>query len=149
MERVSLTVVGVFLSLAPLETTLAAPVAPVAASKPGAAPSLPTASKPSPPVRNLTKTRPGSVLKSDKLLPGLVDLRSDAERARDAELRNHFSRLAELDVMAQVAIDRGDTQLEEHVEQVRRKEEQRHQKVMIAVKHTIAEAHPEAAEGQP
>ncbi len=95
------------------------------------------------------KTREGSVLKSDKLLPGYVDLRSDAERKRDEELKMHFARIAELDVIAGVAEDTGDTGLGEYVEQVRRKEVQRHQKVMMALKRAMAQAGALATGAQP
>jgi hypothetical protein len=77
------------------------------------------------------------VLRSDKLLPVPADLRSDAERRRDLELRTHFSRQAELDVIAAIASQRGDTRLEEEVELVRRKEVQRHQRVMMAARKSV------------
>lgn len=94
--------------------------------------------QPPPPARNLAKTRPGSVLKGDKPLPLAADLRSEAERRRDAELVTHFSRMAELDVLAALAAETRDLVLQEQVEQVRRKEVQRHQKVMILLRRTAA-----------
>jgi hypothetical protein len=92
------------------------------------------------PAHNTPKMRAGSVLKSDKLLPSHADLRSEAERRRDAELRKHFSRLAELDAVNAVAVQDGNLRLQEYVEQVRRKEVQRHQKVMMAMRRGSSEA---------
>jgi len=97
--------------------------------------------------RNTTKTRANSVLESDKLLPGHADLRSESERKRDAELRSHFSRVAELDVIAAVAADKGDVSLQEYVDLVRRKELQRHQKVMMALSRADAQASALATTG--
>jgi hypothetical protein len=105
---------------------------PATAARPGAAPDASDAR------RNADKTRANSVLKSDKLLPGRADLRSEAERKRDAELRTHFARIASLDVIAAIASESGDLGLQEDVEQVRRKELQRHQKAMMAQKRAIA-----------
>jgi hypothetical protein len=99
--------------------------------------------------RATVKTRQGSVLKSDKLLPAPVDLRSEAERRRDAELRTHFSRLAELDVIAAVAADSKDVALQEDVEEVRRKEVQRHQKTMMALKRATLRASALASGAEP
>lgn len=111
-----------------------------AAGKPGGADK--------PPSRSTTKTRTNSVLESDKLLPGRADLRSESERKRDAELRSHFSRVAELDVIAAVAADKGDVSLQEYVDLVRRKELQRHQKVMMALSRADAQASALATAGE-
>jgi hypothetical protein len=149
---------------APKPATPAAPAKGVAPSKPAAAGKSAVksvskdgkdaagkdgADKPSP--RNGSKTtRANSVLKSDKLLPGRADLRSESERKRDAELRSHFSRVAELDAIAAVASEKGDVSLQEYVDLVRRKELQRHQKVMMALSRADAQANALAiAGGQP
>lgn len=120
----------------------AAPTSPPVSppTPPPASPPASPANKASAPIRTLAKTRPGSVLKGDTLLPGRLDLRSETERRRDSELRSHFSRLAELDVVAAIATDKGDTQLAERVEQVRRKEVQRHQKIMMTLKREFFDA---------
>lgn len=103
-----------------------------------------------PAAHNAPKIRANSVLKSDKLLPGRADLRSESERKRDAELRAHFSRVAELDAIAAVAVEKGDVSLQEYVDLVRSKELQRHQKVMMALSRTDAQASALAtAAGQP
>ena len=115
-------------------------VAGAAAADPSTSPVAPA----QPPARNLTKTRPGSMLKTDKPLPGVVDLRGQAERHRDAELIKHYSRLAELDVLASRAAEARDVALQEHVEDVRRKEVQRHQLVMMRLRRV-----PERGGGAP
>lgn len=148
MERVplksalaGLAVFGLLLAgpSSPAANPTAASPAPVMPRPPGPPPETTSDEKPldeTPQAggRNLAKVRPGSVLRSDKLLPGRTDLRSEAERQRDAELTTHYSRLAELDVIAALAADSDDVMLQEEVEQVRRKEMQRHQKVMMALK---------------
>ena len=77
-----------------------------------------------------TKIRPGSVLHANEPFPESPDLRSDLERRRDAELTKHFSRMAELDVIAELAEKSHKVSLEEKVEEVRRKESQRNHEVM-------------------
>jgi hypothetical protein len=91
-----------------------------------------------PAARNLAKTRPGSFLKRDKLWDEPADLRGESERRRDRELVTHYRRMAELDVLAAVARDQGDVNLQERVEDVRRKEVERHHKVMIRLKRELA-----------
>ncbi len=81
-----------------------------------------------------TPPRSGSVLDSGKLLPAPTDLRGEAELLRDAELTTHFSRLATFDVIASLASRQKHLELAEKVEQVRRKEVQRHQRAMIAAR---------------
>ena len=110
------------------------------------APPAAATEQPPPPARNLAKTRPGSVLKGDKPLPPAADLRSEAERHRDAELVLHFSRMAELDVLAALAAETRDLALQEQVEHVRRKEVQRHQKFMILLRRGVAPASVAAGE---
>ena len=83
------------------------------------------------PARNLTKTRQGSLLKSEKPWEQAPDLRGEAERTRDRELATHYGRMAELDVLANLASDGRDIGLMEWVEQVRRKELERHHLVMM------------------
>lgn len=77
-----------------------------------------------------TKIRPGSMLHANEPFPEAPDLRSDLERRRDAELTKHFSRMAELDVIAELAEKAHRVSLQEKVEEVRRKESQRNHEVM-------------------
>lgn len=68
------------------------------------------------------KTRQGSILKRNKPLEDPPDLRGAHEVKRDKELALHYKRLAELDVIAQLADKDGDSNLAELCESVRRKE---------------------------
>ncbi len=90
----------------------------------------PPASKGPPPAatdvkRPATKLRADSLLKRDVPMPGLVDVRGDFEKRRDQELVRHYTRMAELDVIAAVAREQHDDALGERVESVRRKERRR------------------------
>ncbi|MBI3178516.1 MAG: hypothetical protein HYZ27_02575 [Deltaproteobacteria bacterium] len=75
--------------------------------------------------RPLSKLRADSLLKRDAPMPVLTDVRGDVEKRRDQELVRHYSRMAELDVIAAVAAAEGDDALGERVESVRRKERRR------------------------
>lgn len=86
------------------------------------------------PPKSLQKTRPGSLLKRDATFADPVDLRGDAEKKRDQELAVHYRRLAELDVFAKVAERQGDVKLLERIEGLRRKETQRHQRVLMRLR---------------
>ncbi|MBN1962663.1 MAG: hypothetical protein JW841_17155 [Deltaproteobacteria bacterium] len=108
--------------------------------KPVTAKEKPAVNKNKKPPRKTIKTRRDSVLDGDMLLPAPVDLRSSAERIRDKEMQLHFSRLAQLDVIEEIANQRDDTKMAEWCEQVRRNEVQRHQKVMIAMKRAAMNA---------
>ena len=73
-----------------------------------------------------TKLRVGSMLHSDTAsLDAAPDLRGPLEKRRDAELIRHYSRLATLDTIVELAEKAKDTALAERSEEVRRKEMQR------------------------
>lgn len=58
------------------------------------------------------------------------DLRSAAGKRRDQDVLKHFARLAELDVIDDMAEKRKDVSLQENVEEVRRKEMERFHALM-------------------
>jgi hypothetical protein len=91
-----------------------------------------------PPPRNLAKTRPGSFLKRDKPWDEPADLRGEAERRRDREIVTHYRRMATLDVLSTVAQSDNDLGLLESIEDVRRKEVERHHKVMMRLKRDMS-----------
>jgi 5-enolpyruvylshikimate-3-phosphate synthase len=70
------------------------------------------------------------------------DLRGEIERRRDAEMVKHFSRMAELDVIAELAEKNHEVALAERAEEVRRKETDRFRDVMQELKQLVA--HKEA-----
>lgn len=78
----------------------------------------------------VTKLRQGSVLRRDKALGETVDLRGEFERRRDFEIIQHYTRIAELDVIEAVARKEKDLKLIERAENVRRKELRRFWAVM-------------------
>jgi hypothetical protein len=80
--------------------------------------------------RAVRKTRQGSLLKRDKPPPAGVDLRGELERRRDFEVLRHYTRVAELDVIEELARSANDLDLAERVETVRRKEQRRYLEVM-------------------
>jgi hypothetical protein len=86
--------------------------------------------KPKKKKRNLDETRQGSLLKRDKPVAEEVDLRGELERRRDFEIVRHYTRVAELDVIEELARARDDPALAEKVEDVRRKELRRYLAVM-------------------
>jgi hypothetical protein len=105
-----------------------AKAAPTKAAPPASKPAEVPAAKPS--GRALQKTREGSLLKRDGPLPSAPDIRSDYERERDKQLLDHYRRLARLDWIEQLASKADDTRLLERVENVRRREIQRHRAAM-------------------
>jgi hypothetical protein len=66
------------------------------------------------------------------------DLRGELERRRDAEMAKHFTRMAELDVIADLAEKAHDFTLAERVEEIRRKETGRFRDAMQELKGLIA-----------
>lgn len=92
----------------------------------------------------LNKIRPGSMLRSEAPPPDEPeDLRGELERRRDAELTKHYGRMAELDVIAELADKVHDLALAERTEDIRRKEVQRFREAMqdlrVSVRHTTME----------
>ncbi len=88
--------------------------------------------------RSYTKIRPGSMLRGDNgaPLPVLPELRSAAGKRRDQDVLKHFARLAELDVVDDLAERRKDVSLQENVEDVRRKEMARFHALMQELRST-------------
>ena len=70
--------------------------------------------------RSYTKIRPGSMLRGENGAPTALppDLRSAAGKRRDQDVLKHFARLAELDVIDDMAEKRKDVSLQENVEEV-------------------------------
>ena len=82
--------------------------------------------------RAYTKIRPGSMLRGENgaPIPPMPELRSTAAKRRDQSVVKHFARLAELDVVDDLAEKRKDVSLQENVEEVRRKEMERFHMLM-------------------
>lgn len=81
--------------------------------------------------RATNKVRANSYLVNDLgLKPDLIDRRNPQERRRDQELYKHYNRLAELDIILQVATKTKDIALQERAEQIRRLEMQRYYQFM-------------------
>lgn len=78
------------------------------------------------------ETRDGSLIVNNTPMPNPPDLRGTYEKARDDELIVHYQRLARLDLMTEIANQKKDNRLLERVENVRRKETQRHRASMTA-----------------
>ena len=78
------------------------------------------------------ETRDGSLIVNNTPMPNPPDLRGTYEKARDDELIVHYQRLARLDLMTEIANQKKDNRLLERVENVRRKETQRHRSSMTA-----------------
>ena len=76
------------------------------------------------------ETRDGSLIVNNTAMPQPPDLRGTYEKARDDELMVHYQRLARLDYIAEIATGQNDTRLLERVENVRRRETQRHRAAM-------------------
>ncbi len=76
------------------------------------------------------ETRDGSLIVNNTPMPNPPDLRGTYEKARDDELIVHYQRLARLDLMTEIANQQKDNRLLERVENVRRKETQRHRVAM-------------------
>lgn len=96
---------------------------PVLAAPPAKAPAK---AKPS----RKKETRDGSLIVNNTPMPQPPDLRGTYEKARDDELIVHYQRLARLDFIEEIATKSNDNRLLERVENVRRKEAQRHRQVM-------------------
>jgi hypothetical protein len=78
------------------------------------------------------ETREGSYIVNNMPMPPPPDLRGTYEKARDDELMVHYQRLARLDYIEDLATQQKDNRLLERVENVRRKETQRHRAAMTA-----------------
>ena len=76
------------------------------------------------------ETREGSLIVNNTPMPQPPDLRGTYEKARDDELMVHYQRLARLDYIAELATAQNDNRLLERVENVRRRETQRHRRAM-------------------
>ncbi len=76
------------------------------------------------------ETRDGSLIVNNTPMPQPPDLRGTYEKARDDELIVHYQRLARLDYIAELATAQNDNRLLERVENVRRRETQRHRATM-------------------
>jgi len=114
---------GIFMSLALVglsahaqENTEAAPSKPVAETKPAAAQETPVKKR----------IRSGSYLVGNRGLKPQMDTRGDFERRRDLELIKHYTRRAQLDVIARRAKQIGETQYLERLDRIRRIEDERH-----------------------
>ena len=128
--------------------TAGAPGTPGAPGAPGvpAVPAVPTYPPGYDPVTHqrsysqhaLVKIRPGSYLHGEGPVDEAPeDLRGTLEQQRDAEVIKHFTRLAELDVIEEVAEKSHDLTLAEHVEEVRRKEVQRFREMMETLHNVV------------
>ncbi len=124
MTRWSL-LLGSCVALTPLAPEAAAPATAKREAKAEAADDESDPSK-----RGASATRPGSLLKRDKPVGEKVDLRGELERRRDFEIVRHYTRVAELDVIEEIAHEHDDLALAERVEGIRRKELRRYLAVM-------------------
>jgi hypothetical protein len=86
--------------------------------------------------RAANKLRPGSLIKSEgaEVRAPYIDLAGALGRRRDDELEKHYARLAEMDVIAELAVKHRDVALAERVENVRRKETERFFVVMQEIR---------------
>ena len=76
------------------------------------------------PVKN--RIRSGSYLVGNRGIEPATDTRGDFERRRDLELIKHYTRRAQLDVIARRAKQIGQTQYLERLDRIRRIEDERH-----------------------
>ena len=76
------------------------------------------------PVKN--RIRSGSYLVGNRGIQPATDMRGDFERRRDLELIKHYTRRAQLDVIARRAKQIGETQYLERLDRIRRVEDERH-----------------------
>ena len=97
--------------------------------------------------RPVGKIRQGSMLHRDQPLEPPPDLRTDWERRRDAAVARHVQRVAELDVIAEIAARAGDVSLQEKVDVVRRKELGRYYDEMMALQRELRRGLVEAEGG--
>lgn len=90
------------------------------------------------------RVRPDSLLRQADPPREIVDLRSTAEKQRDLEVAKHYARLAELDVMAQMARrSENDRSLVDRIDDLIRRERQRFRAKMRRM--ALAAAQREAA----
>ena len=76
--------------------------------------------------RALTKIRTGSVLRRRAKENDAVDLRSRSEKLRDMELVRHYRRLAQLEVILEIATSEKNDRLVARIDRVRMRELKRH-----------------------
>jgi len=72
------------------------------------------------------RIRSGSYLVGNRGISVEVDKRGDFERRRDLEIIKHYTRRAQLDVIARRAKQVGETDLLERLDRIRRIEDERH-----------------------
>jgi len=75
--------------------------------------------------RALKKIRTGSMLRANEPFEEAPDLRGDFEKRRDQQVNLHYTRIAQLDVIAELAIASNNTTLLARVDEVRRRERER------------------------
>ena len=90
----------------------------------GAAPDAPVEVKEAAPVKK--RIRSGSYLVGNRGITPPSDLRGDFERRRDMEIIKHYTRRAQLDVIARRAKQVGRSDLLERLDRIRRVEDERH-----------------------
>jgi len=78
--------------------------------------------------------RKGSFLIRNKLPKPATDLRGDLGRRRDYEIRLHFGRLAEFDVLERLGRKHKEVGMSKRVEQLRRKEMARYRTAMLMLR---------------
>ena len=78
--------------------------------------------------------RKGSFLIRNKAPEHAPDLRGDLGRRRDYEIRLHFGRLAELDVLERLGRKHKEVEMSKRVEQLRRKEMARYRTAMVMLR---------------
>lgn len=86
--------------------------------------------------RGANKIRQGSLIKAEgaEVKTTFVDLQGDLGHRRDQELQTHYSRLAELDFIAEIAAKGHHVALAERLETTRRKEVERFFGVMQEIR---------------
>ena len=72
------------------------------------------------------RIRSGSYLVGNRGIKPATDMRGDFERSRDLELIKHYTRRAQLDVIARRAKQVGQTEYLERLDRIRRIEDERH-----------------------
>lgn len=95
--------------------------------------------------RGANKIRQGSLLRAEgaEVKTVYVDLQGDLGHRRDQELQTHYSRLAEMDFIAEIAVKSHNVALAERLETTRRKEVERFFGVMQEIR---VRAMPKAAQ---
>jgi hypothetical protein len=96
--------------------------------------------------RAANKLRPGSLLRSEgaEVRTVLVDLRGAWGKQQDAEVATHYTRMAEMDVIAELSLKHHDVAVAERVETVRRSETER---FFVAMQQIRMRAAPAPTEG--